>query len=66
MVVVDTLPAGLLRVGAEKWGRTVLGQSTGRSDVLKLVLEESVDWPEMLFLVLGLTPSCFGEAMLLV
>ena len=43
MVVVDTFPAGLLRVGAEKWGRTVLGQSTGCPDVLKLVLEESVD-----------------------
>jgi hypothetical protein len=43
MVVVDTFPAGLLRVGAEEWGRTVLGEPTGRPDVLKLVLEESVD-----------------------
>ena len=27
MVVVDTFPAGLSRVGAEEWGRTVLGKS---------------------------------------
>ena len=43
MVVVDTFPAGLLKVGAEEWGRTVLGEPTGRPDVLMLVLEESVD-----------------------